>query len=97
LEILVTAADENAKAYQAIGEYFCAFSAVDYELGEAIKVAFGLQNNEASDATPQHHHLMRKRNVFGLKPAARLEWQDQNGNQAEQHQHCTLTLGYSLS
>lgn len=46
----MTPADENAKAYQAIGEYFCAFSAVEHELGEAIKVAFGLQNNEASDA-----------------------------------------------
>jgi hypothetical protein len=32
-----------------------------------------------------------------LKPAPRLEWQDQNGNQAEQHQHCTLTLGDSLT
>ena len=46
----MTTADENAKAYQAIGEYFCAFSAVEYGLGEAIKFAFGLQNNEASDA-----------------------------------------------
>ena len=44
------APDPLAQAYQAIGEYFCAFSAVEYELGEAIKVAFGLQNNEASDA-----------------------------------------------
>ena len=53
--------------------------------------------NPPANLTPQHHHLMPKRNVFGLKPAPRLEWQDQNGNQVEQHQHCTLTLGDSLS
>jgi hypothetical protein len=53
--------------------------------------------NPPANLTPQHHQLMPKRNVFGLKPAPRLEWQDQNGNQAEQHQHCTLTLGDSLS
>ena len=47
--------------------------------------------NPPANLTPQHHHLMPKRNVFGLKPAPRLEWQDQNGNQVEQHQHCTLT------
>jgi len=53
--------------------------------------------NSAPKLTPQHHHLMSKRNVFRLKPALRLEWQDQNGNEAEQHQHCALTLGDSLS
>jgi hypothetical protein len=53
--------------------------------------------NPPANLTPQHHHLMPKRNVFGLKPAPRLEGQDQNGNQADQHQHCALTLGDSLS
>ena len=52
--------------------------------------------NPPSNLTPQHHHLVPKRDVFGLKPALRLEWQDQNGNEAEQHQHCALTLGDSL-
>jgi hypothetical protein len=27
----------------------------------------------------------------------RLEWQGQKENEAEQHQHCALTLGDSLS
>src|SRR5215510_4335259 len=53
--------------------------------------------NPPSNLTSQHHHLVPKRDVFGLKPALRLEWQDQNGNEAEQHQHCALTLGDSLS
>jgi hypothetical protein len=53
--------------------------------------------NPAPNLTPQHHHLMPKRDVFGLKPALRLEWQDQNGNEAEQYQHCAPTLGDSLS
>jgi hypothetical protein len=53
--------------------------------------------NPVPNLTPQHHYLMPKRNVFHLKPAFRLEWQDQMGNEAEQHQHCALTLGDSLS
>src|SRR5262249_26451907 len=35
---------------QSIGEYFCAFSEVEHELGEAVKVVLSLQENEASDA-----------------------------------------------
>ena len=42
--------DPCAKAYQAIGAYFCAFSALERELGEAIKVIFRLEQHEASDA-----------------------------------------------
>jgi len=53
--------------------------------------------NPPSNLTPQHHHLMSKHNIFRLKSAFRLEWKDQNGNEAEQHQHCALTLGDSLS
>jgi hypothetical protein len=53
--------------------------------------------NPPANLTPQHHHLMPKRDVFRLKPTLRLERQDQNGNEAEQHQHCALTLGDSLS
>ena len=41
--------DEHANAFQAIGAYFCAFSAMERELGEAIKVIFRLQNHEAAD------------------------------------------------
>jgi hypothetical protein len=39
-----------AKAHQAIGAYFCAFSALERELEEAIKAIFRLQAHEASDA-----------------------------------------------
>jgi hypothetical protein len=39
-----------AKAHQAIGAYFCAFSALEHELGETIKLVLQLQNHEAGDA-----------------------------------------------
>jgi hypothetical protein len=39
-----------AKAHEAIGEYFCAFSRLERELGEALKVVLRLQNNPAADA-----------------------------------------------
>jgi hypothetical protein len=38
-----------AKAYQAIGEYFCAFSELEQELGETIMVILRLQDHEARD------------------------------------------------
>lgn len=41
--------EESADAYQAIGEYFCAFSALERELGETIKVIFRLGAHEARD------------------------------------------------
>jgi hypothetical protein len=37
------------KAHQAIGAYLCAFSALDRELGETVKVIFRLQEHEAAD------------------------------------------------
>jgi hypothetical protein len=40
----------HAKAHQAIGAYFSAFSALEHELGEAIKVVLRLQNHESGDA-----------------------------------------------
>jgi hypothetical protein len=45
----VTEEPPCAKAYQAIGEYFCAFSALERELGEVIKVILRLQEHEARD------------------------------------------------
>jgi hypothetical protein len=39
-----------AQAHQAIGEYFCAFSALERELGEVLKVVLRLQGNAAADA-----------------------------------------------
>jgi hypothetical protein len=41
--------EESADAYQAIGEYFCAFSTLERELGETIKVIFRLEAHEAKD------------------------------------------------
>jgi hypothetical protein len=38
-----------AKTHQAIGAFFCAFSALDGELGETVKVIFRLQQHEAAD------------------------------------------------
>jgi hypothetical protein len=37
------------KAHQAIGAYFCTFSALERELGETVKVIFRLQQHEAAD------------------------------------------------
>ena len=38
-----------ARTYQAVGEYFCAFSELDRELGEAVKVVLGLTTHAAGD------------------------------------------------
>ena len=52
----------------------------------------------ATNLTPQHHHLMPKRRVLGLKSAIRLEWQGQGGNDdAQQREHCAMTLCDSVS
>lgn len=52
--------DENVKAHQAIGAYFCAFSALERELGEAIKVVFRLQGHEAADAIAAALEMAKK-------------------------------------
>jgi hypothetical protein len=39
-----------SKAHEAIGEFFCAFSNLERELGEAIKVVLGLRDHPAADA-----------------------------------------------
>jgi hypothetical protein len=41
--------EESAEAYRAIGAYFCAFSALERELGETIKVIFRLGAHEARE------------------------------------------------
>jgi hypothetical protein len=48
-KIMSDEAASFASAYQAIGEYFCAFSALDRELGEAVKVVLGLQQHQAAE------------------------------------------------
>jgi hypothetical protein len=42
----------ETKAHQAIGAFFCAFSELQQELGEAIKVLFRLQDHPASEVDP---------------------------------------------
>jgi hypothetical protein len=42
--------DPLAKAHQAIGAYFCAFSELERELGQALKVVLRLIGNPAADA-----------------------------------------------
>jgi hypothetical protein len=37
------------KAHEAIGAYLCVFSTLERELGETVKVIFGLQQHEAAD------------------------------------------------
>ena len=52
--------DSHAKAHQAIGAYFSAFSALERELGEAIKVVFRLQGHEAADAIAAALEMAKK-------------------------------------
>ena len=40
----------KAKALQAIGAYMCAYSEATFELGETLKVLFGITNNEMAVA-----------------------------------------------
>jgi hypothetical protein len=48
--------------------------------------------------TPQNDQLMSECHVLCFKPALRLEWRGQDGqDEAEQCKHCTLTLGDSFS
>jgi hypothetical protein len=54
--------------------------------------------NPAANLTPQHHHLMPKCCVLGLKPALRFERQGQNSeDEVNERQQCALTLDDSLS
>jgi len=48
--------------------------------------------------TPQNDQLMSERRILCFKPALRLEWRGQDGqDEAEQRKHCALTLGDSFS
>jgi hypothetical protein len=41
---------ETPQTHQSIGEYYCAFSELEHELGEAIKVVLRLEGHVAADA-----------------------------------------------
>ena len=52
----------------------------------------------AAQLAPQHDQLMAERCVLGFKPALRLKWRGQDGQEeTEQRDHCKLTLGDSYS
>jgi len=52
----------------------------------------------AAHLTPQNDQLMSECRILRLKPALRLEWRGQDGqDEAEQCKHCALTLGDSFS
>ena len=52
----------------------------------------------AGHLAPQNDQLMSERSILSLKPALRLEWRGQDGqDKAEQCKHCALTLGDSCS
>ena len=56
------------------------------------------QPDPALNLTPQYYQLMSERRILCLKPALRLEWRGQDGqDEAEQSEHRPLTLGDSVS
>jgi hypothetical protein len=64
--------------------------AVELDQKQSIQVC---EMNPTAHLAPQHHHLMSEHRILGLKPAFRLEWQDQNTeHDAQKHEHGTLTL-----
>jgi hypothetical protein len=55
------------------------------------------QLDSALNLTPQYDQLTSERRILCLKPAFRLEWRGQDGqDKAEQSEHCPLTLGDSV-
>jgi hypothetical protein len=56
------------------------------------------QPNPTMNFTPQNDQLMSERRILCLKPTLRLEGRGQDGqDEAEQGDHCPLTLGDSVS
>jgi hypothetical protein len=67
--------DKTGDVYRALGRYFCVFSKVEHELGEAVKVIFRLQNHEGADAIvaclgdiSRKLNLVRSGIIFARKP-----------------------------
>jgi hypothetical protein len=56
------------------------------------------QPDPAMYLAPQNDQLMSEHRILCLKPTLRLEWRGQDGqDEAEQCEHCPLTLGDSVS
>jgi hypothetical protein len=47
-----------AEAYQALGKYFSEFSALERELGEAVKAVLNLQGHDAADNYAVGNHVV---------------------------------------
>ena len=57
-----------------------------------------VEPDPARHLTPQNDQLMSERRILCLKPALRLEWRGQDGqDETEQCEHGPLTLGDSFS
>jgi hypothetical protein len=69
-----------AKGHEAIGQYFCAFSELERELGEAVKVVLHLERHPAADLVVD---LLRyPRNKASLvKEAARIATKKKTGRE----------------
>jgi type IV secretory pathway VirD2 relaxase len=60
--------------------------------------SFVREQDPALHVTSQNDQLMSECRVLCFKPALRLEWRGQDGqDEAEQRKHCALTLGDSFS
>jgi hypothetical protein len=54
--------------------------------------------NAAVHLAPQHNQLLPECRILGFKPALRLEWRGQDGqDETEQGKHYALTSGDSVS
>ena len=86
---------QQARAFQAIGAYFCALSALERELGETIKVIFRLQQREAADTivavlggVAKKIRLVRSaaqiaKNADGSQTSGRLEKQGRRHDESD--------------
>ena len=74
-------------------DYLKQFSELDKEPAIVVR-----KPGPAAQLTPQNDQLMSECHVLCFKPALRLEWRGQEGqDEAEQWKHYALTLGDSFS
>jgi hypothetical protein len=67
------------------------------QLDEEPAIIVG-EPDPALHLTPQNDQLMPECRILCFKPALRLEWRGQDGQEkTEQCKHCALTLGDSFS
>src|SRR5262245_54808259 len=90
---------EFAPAYQAVGEYFCVFSAMERELGEAVKVVLGLQNHQAADFVVVALQFVQRKAMLVRAAVAVAKNADGSETSMEWKNNATKTVGeiFSLS